>query len=311
MDALTYYIVLALVRFLQSLPLTVVAWLGRRLGALAWWLDARHRRVTLANLTLAFGKEKSPAELRALAHENFRRLGENYASAVKTASMKPEELAQHVQYVGVRKIMPTSDMDPLASRVFAIGHFGNFELYAWAPHFAPGFKSITTYRALQQPRLDGLLRSLREKTGCRVFERRKDGEALRKVMHEPGLMVGLLCDQHAGRAGRWLPFFGHECSTNAAPAVLALRFNMPLHTAICFRTGLARWRVEIGDEIPTHQSGERRAVEDIMLDVNRAFELAIRRDPANWFWVHRRWKTEKVRPRPPAHEPHAADPLDE
>jgi KDO2-lipid IV(A) lauroyltransferase len=27
-----------------------------------------------------------------------------------------------------------------------------------------------------------------------------------------------------------------------------------------------------------------------MIDVNRAFEAAIRRDPANWFWVHRRWK---------------------
>ena len=27
-----------------------------------------------------------------------------------------------------------------------------------------------------------------------------------------------------------------------------------------------------------------------MRDVNRAFEAAVRRDPANWFWVHRRWK---------------------
>ena len=27
-----------------------------------------------------------------------------------------------------------------------------------------------------------------------------------------------------------------------------------------------------------------------MRDVNRSFEAAVRRDPANWFWVHRRWK---------------------
>jgi lauroyl/myristoyl acyltransferase len=31
-------------------------------------------------------------------------------------------------------------------------------------------------------------------------------------------------------------------------------------------------------------------VADIMRDVNRAFENAVRRDPANWFWVHRKWK---------------------
>jgi hypothetical protein len=30
-----------------------------------------------------------------------------------------------------------------------------------------------------------------------------------------------------------------------------------------------------------------------MLDVNRAFEAAVRRDPANWFWVHNRWKARK------------------
>jgi lauroyl/myristoyl acyltransferase len=27
--------------------------------------------------------------------------------------------------------------------------------------------------------------------------------------------------------------------------------------------------------------------------VNQAFEQAVRRDPANWFWVHNRWKPVK------------------
>ena len=307
MSALIYYLVLCIVRFLQALPLPVVAWLGRRAGALAYWLDARHRRVTTSNLTLAFGKEKSAAEIRALAHENFRRLGENYAGAIKTASMTPATLAGRVQFTGVEKVLPAPGSVAPISRVFAIGHFGNFELYAWAAHFAPGYKSVTTYRALRQPRLDALLKSLRERTGCRVLERRHDGAELRKIMHEPGLMVGLLSDQHAGRAGLWLPFFGRPCSTSAAPAILAQRYKMPLHTAICFRTGLGRWRVEIGDEIATHAGEERRSVQDIMSDVNQAFERAIRRDPANWFWVHRRWKTEKVRPRLTAIVPAATE----
>jgi lauroyl/myristoyl acyltransferase len=29
-----------------------------------------------------------------------------------------------------------------------------------------------------------------------------------------------------------------------------------------------------------------------MRDVLRAHEAAVRRDPANWFWVHRRWKAD-------------------
>jgi Kdo2-lipid IVA lauroyltransferase/acyltransferase len=288
-EALAYYLALGLVRLLQTLPLPWVAWLGRQGGGLACHLDARHRRVAYDNLAAAFRDEKSPQELRALVREHFRRLGENYASAIKTASMKPEALARHVEYVVGQRLQPVEAGQIPPSRVFAIGHFGNFELYAWAGHFIKGYRTVTTYRALPQPRLNALLASLRRQSGCAVFERRADYDEFFKILRQPGLMVGLLSDQHAG-SGVWLPFFGRECSTITAPAVIAERYRMPLHTAICFRVGLARWRIEVGEEIPTLQDGQRRPVADIMADVNRAFEAAIRRDPANWFWVHRRWK---------------------
>ena len=32
---------------------------------------------------------------------------------------------------------------------------------------------------------------------------------------------------------------------------------------------------------------------ELYRDINAAFEVAIRKDPANWFWVHNRWKTSK------------------
>ena len=89
MDAGLYFLGRALVALVQSLPLWWVARLGRSLGGLAFWLDARHRRVALRNLALCFGAEKSPAEIRALAREHFRRLGENYLCAIKTAAMSP------------------------------------------------------------------------------------------------------------------------------------------------------------------------------------------------------------------------------
>jgi KDO2-lipid IV(A) lauroyltransferase len=53
---------------------------------------------------------------------------------------------------------------------------------------------------------------------------------------------------------------------------------------------LACWEIEVGDEIPTVVNGAPRSIEAVMGDVNRAFEAAVRRDPANWFWVHKRWK---------------------
>ena len=295
MARVLYYLAIGLIKTFQSLPLLWVAWIGRRAGALAYWLDVRHRRVAVRNLTQCFGGEKSPAQIRALAHENFRRLGENYCSAIKTAAMTWAELEPHVQFVHLERIARHRGDGHTGSCIAAIGHFGNFELYARIGQAMPGFQSATTYRALKQPALNRLLQSVREQSGCLYFERRTDGEALKVALKERSLLLGLLADQHAGERGVGVPFLGHLCSTSAAPAVLALRYHCPLHTGLCYRVGLARWCIEAGDEIPTQEGGTARSVEAITADINRAFEAAVRRDPANWFWVHNRWKPFRSR----------------
>jgi lauroyl/myristoyl acyltransferase len=294
MERLLYYLARALIAFLQSLPLTWVARVGRAGGALAYWLDARHRRVARRNLDRCFGEEKSPAEIRALARENFRRIGESYACALKTAAMSFEELRPHVEFGASGLLAKPAGQQP-RKVVAAIGHFGNFELYARFGQFAPAYRCATTYRGLRQRSLDRLLQTLRERSGCLFFERRFDAPALKTFMNQPGVILGLLSDQHAGQGGLRLPFLGHECATSAAPAVFALRYHCALLTGVCYRVGLARWRIEEGPEIPTRENGVPRSTRAIMLDVNRALEAAVRRDPANWFWVHNRWKLGKVR----------------
>ena len=278
----------ALVVLLQALPLTWVAQLGRLGGGLAYRLDGRHRRVALRNLAMCFGQEQSPDQVRVLARENFRRIGENFACAVTTAGMSYEELRTRVEFVGnPRIISPPADGKPQGV-VAAIGHFGNFELYARFGQFAPAYKCATTYRGLRQASLDRLLQTLRERSGCLFFERRFDAQPLKAFMNQPGVILGLLSDQSAGTVR--MPFLGHDCSTTAAPAIFALRYDCALITGICYRIGLARWRIEAGAEIPTRENGRPRSNAAIRGDVNRAFEAAVRRDPANWFWVHRRWK---------------------
>src|SRR5580765_1775459 len=163
MNTLLYCLARLVIATLQALPLRVVARLSRAGGALAWWLDARHRRVALNNLNLCLAAEKSPAQIRALAKENFRRLGESYGCAVKTASMSDRDLKRVFEVTGAEKIFPPlPGREPAGSYVMAIGHFGNFELYARCALSAPGFQFATTYRALRQPALNRLLQSLRE-----------------------------------------------------------------------------------------------------------------------------------------------------
>jgi KDO2-lipid IV(A) lauroyltransferase len=310
MDSFLYIIARTVIGFIQWLPLRTVARLGRAGGALAYWLDARHRRVAKRNLTMCFGQEKSAAEIRELAKENFRRIGESFACAAKTASMTLEELRPHIEFVAPQELLNPGNRRDLPNVVVAIGHFGNFELYARFGQFCTAYRCATTYRGLHQPALNRLMQDLRECSGCLYFERRTDGAALKAAMNGSNLMLGLLADQHAGNHGLRIPFLGHDCSTSSAPAVFALRYHCELRTAICYRVGLARWRVEAGPEISTQENGAVRSSEAIMRDVNRAFEQAVRSDPANWFWVHNRWKPVRP-PRRKRNEPALAKVEDE
>src|SRR5207249_8829195 len=132
-------------------------------------------------------------------------------------------------FLGADKLAPRDPADKPRSMVVAIGPFGNFELYARFGQVMPAFQCATTYRGLRQPSLNRLLQSLRAKSGCLFFERRTDAAALKAAMNQPGMLLGLLADQHAGKNGLRLPFLGCECSTSPAPAVFALRYHCPLH----------------------------------------------------------------------------------
>lgn len=289
MDLFWYCAALLLARALRALPLPFVAWLGRVGGFVSYYVDARHRRVATLNLERCM-PELSHAARRALLREHFGRLGENYAAAVKTSGMTTQALRSHLEVVGGERLLAHQ-----RGAIVAIGHFGNFELHARATIAMPGARIATTYRALKQPRLDELVKKLRKQSGCLFFDRRRDGEALRRALAGGGIFLGLLSDQHAGSRGLRVDFFGSECSTTAAAALLAQRYELPLFTAVCFRVSLAKWRLEIGEEISTRVGSARRPAADIMRDVNVAFEAAVRRDPANWFWVHDRWRFDKQR----------------
>ena len=71
MNLVIYILGRVFIAFIQLLPLPVVAWLGRGAGALAYRVDARHRRVVLDNLTKCFSQEKTTAEIRAIAQRTY------------------------------------------------------------------------------------------------------------------------------------------------------------------------------------------------------------------------------------------------
>jgi KDO2-lipid IV(A) lauroyltransferase len=290
MNRLLHLPVGASVAILQSLPLGLVARLGRFAGHLIWWFDWRHRRIALVNLDIAFGEEKSRSERRAIARENFRRLGESFFCALRTAVMRREELSSRLRVVGLEKIRPWIDGSDVPGIVIALGHFGNIEMYGEAADHLPWVHPLMLYRKTGWRSIDRVLADVRTASPASFFDEQTQMNNLRSTIRDGNVILGLMCDYPAGDDGLRVPFFGKSVSTAVAPVVHAHRFGMPLFCAVCFRTGPGRWRVELGDQIQTLIDGRPRPALEILTELNESLETAIRRDPANWCWMQSRWE---------------------
>lgn len=295
MDRLLYALGRIAVACIQAMPLLWIAHVGRLGGTVVFWLDRRHRKVAIRNLTFCFHPEKSRKEIRALALENFRRIGETYCCAIKTSGMKERNLKEVMEVQ--QEAIAAGSAAAAESCVYATGHFGNFELFCRLPTFVHGYQCAASYRGMRPAALNRLIYGLRTKaTGSSLlFERRTDGNALKKVMSQGKVLLILVSDQSSRDGGLELPFLGRTCFTSRAPAVMAARYDCDLFVPICYRTSLGRWRIEVGGRIPMRENGSRRSIEAITRDINTVMEAAVRRDPANWFWVHNRWKTKRAK----------------
>jgi Kdo2-lipid IVA lauroyltransferase/acyltransferase len=128
---------------------------------------------------------------------------------------------------------------------------------------------------------------------------------------QAGGHLALLMDQDAGRRGVFVDFFGKPASTFKSIALMALEHKAILIVGYGVRlpdspleTDWARFEIGCEEIIDTAAIVARDEVREITERFTKALERSIRRAPEQYFWVHRRWKTDAVT-RQKAKEPEA------
>ncbi len=268
-----------------SLPLLFV--LGEFLGFCAWLILPGYRRLARRNVSIAFGNEKSPRQLRHLVRRHFQRLGANLLCSVKLTAMPLEKMAAQIEAESLDAI----HRELRAGRpvVLILSHLANWELFAHIlPKFIGYVRNSTIYQKLGNRFIDEHVRRVRGRAGVEMFDRREGFENAIKLLRSGGA-IGILSDQHAGDHGLWAPFFGRLASTSPLPALLAKRTGAALVGVAIYTAGRARWRIVVSPALDPKAG----SVESLTAKINELIASQIRRAPEDWFWVHNRWKTPK------------------
>jgi KDO2-lipid IV(A) lauroyltransferase len=276
---------LGLLWLLHWLPLGLQAALGRALGALLYVAARSRRRIALRNLELCFPQLDTPAR-RALARQHFGWLGRSLIERGLLWWAPAERLERLIQVDGEVDLAERSERPVM----WLVPHFVGLDIAGVATLLFQSRRGASIYQRQSNRVLDEVMRRGRLRFGDAVIFPRRD--AAKQVIREvrKGTAFFNLPDMDFGRRdSAFVPFFGVPAATLLAPSRMARSLGMVVQPVLAeMLPGARGYRVHYlppWDDFPT---------DDALADtarLNRWIEERIRALPAQYLWVHKRFKT--------------------
>lgn len=284
---LEYLPFIVLAGIVRVLPRHAALQLGLGLGRVARWLLPGRQKLARANLARAF-PEKSAAEREAILRTMFGHLGTGFVEMLRLDLLRgTAELDRDFAVEGEEHLRHA--LDEGRGCILLTGHIGFWE----AGNFifsSRGYPIGVVAKPMHNPLIERYFLRMRESAGGYIISSHKGARRILKALQQNHL-VGILLDQHAGRKhGVKVPFFGRPAWTTPIIAEIAMKYGVPVVPTFAWWLPDHRYRLEISP--PFKLEGPMTA-EQIVANtalMTRHIEEAVRRDPSQWFWIHRRWR---------------------
>jgi heptosyltransferase II len=286
-DHLVYAAYRSVCFLLSLLPVTWVFQGGQTVGFLGYVLLFPYRQLARRNVRIAF-PHWSSAQVERCVRAHFQNLVANLLCGFVLREKSWEEVKPFIDFTTVRAT--AEETAGAQCIVAAVTHIGNWELLSTLPHWMDRSVSGVIYQRQRNRLLDEQVRKGRSRDGMEAIDRTDGLTRSVGLLKRRGLLA-LLVDQHAGDKGVWVPFFRRLASTSSLPAILAKRTHARILAGAMETLGPAKWRIDIR----YLNLSENASIEQITTELNRRVEEQIERNPADWFWLHNRWKTPSPR----------------
>jgi KDO2-lipid IV(A) lauroyltransferase len=200
------------------------------------------------------------------------------------------------KYVSIpdKKLM-TSNLIDYRPLVAVSGHFGNFEMAGYVTGLL-GMSSYTVARELDNKLLNSFVNRFREANGQYLLPKEGSAQRVGEILEE-GKILTILGDQHAGTKGCWIDFLGRPAACHKAVALFTLNGRAPMMVSYCRHLD-EPMKFEIGCTgvvDPLDMPDELQDVKALTQWYNDRMGDAIALAPAQYWWLHRRWRDKPVR----------------
>jgi KDO2-lipid IV(A) lauroyltransferase len=268
---------------LERTPLSVAYKLGALYGSLLDAVVPRLRRTAHRNLAFAY-PERDAAWCSRTIDQVYQSIGRLLVAFARFPDIDARNVHDWIYYEGFEHYQRAKERG--RGVLFATAHLGNWELSAFAHALLTEPMNVVV-RPLDNALIDDLVETRRGLSGNTLLSKR---DFARSILHalKDNQPVGILVDQNSSQDnGAFVPFFGKLACANLTFAKLAARSGAAVIPGFAvWNQAQRRYVLRFYPEVPI--CGD--AAEDTAR-IQAAVETAIRENPGEWLWIHRRWKT--------------------
>ena len=258
----------------------------RVLFALLLGIGGFRRRVTRDNLERSF-PELDAARRRSIERDYVRRQSEVFAEILYGRSISAQELCERVTLVNAELLAGAAPPRPL---VIAGAHHCNWEWMLLRLSIELGPRLMGLYKPIRNARVDGFFKTMRSRFGARLVPAKSVLQELARF-REAGA-IGLVADQvpKTSPEKHWVEFLHQDTAFYMGPELMARALRTQVLFVQMQRLERGRYALEFtvlnapGEKLPNGEITGRYA---------RQLETWIRKDPAGWWWGHKRWKLKR------------------
>ncbi len=282
---------LILEKILMALPKSARKNFFVFLAFIGYISSKKYRKIVRQNLNYAFDNTMSKEEIKAITKYSFKNLLFNFMHLMELRHISKEELAQKVTVVNkeaVERVHKEGRAVIYVTSHYCSWELGGASLGAFVEPVAAVYKKMKN-RVYEEWLLDA-----RSRFGNTNLEKTNVVKPLIRLIRQ-GKASGILIDTNINkREGVVVNFMGKPIRQTSTPAYLARKFNAAIIPVTIRTDDEENYTLMIFDEIKVPHT------DDEADDIQKATQLQadwltsiITKEPKFWFWLHRRWKSDK------------------
>ena len=265
------------------IPLQRAQVLAEKLGPFLARKMKSRTRISRKNLQACF-PHLSAAETEALIEQNMTEMCKGALEAPHAWWCDVSQVAANARVIGLDKLLNARAKGH--GVLIMGGHFAAVDiiLAIFADRIARDYPLGYMYRPHDNPVIDRMIVNGRNRHHVRGFTKRQLKDMVQYL--SDGGMAWYGCDQNFSKADLFAPFFGVQAANLSAPSWIAKESGAAVVFMRMHRLADGNFEYEFSDELPDFGADPQKDCEAW----NAQLEKAVSQYPAQYFWVHKRFK---------------------